>query len=106
MRRFAALAVTAAFPFFLGAAQLTLRDGSVVEGKFISGNPTTITFEDDQGMRRQFDVVNVKILDFRGSGDDSSNNQRFGSENRTVRETEREYVRAAGTTVIPATPKS
>src|SRR6266496_3074051 len=101
MRRLLVFAVTAALSWVLGAAQITLKDGTVYNGRFINGNPTTITFEDDHGMRHRFDVANVQFLDFGGSSGYNTNQREF-TENRTVRETESEYTYAGGTTVIPS----
>src|SRR5437899_239889 len=101
MRRLLVLAVTAAFPWILGAAQITLRDGTLFDGKFINGNPTTITFEDNQGMRHRFDVADVQFLDFGGSSGYSSNRQQSYSENRSIRESESNYAYPSGNAVIP-----
>lgn len=102
MRRLSVLAVTAVLPWVLGAAQLTLKDGTVFDGRFLNGNPTSITFEDNQGVRHRFDVADVQFLDFGGSSGSSSNIQRQYTENRSVRESENNYTYPSGTTVIPS----
>jgi hypothetical protein len=51
-------------PLAVSAAQLILRDGTVVRGMFISGTPRQITFQDERGMRRQFDLYQVQSINF------------------------------------------
>ena len=53
-------------PPVLSAARITLRDGSVMYGQFISGTSQTIVFQDDNGVRRRFDVNQVQNIDFGG----------------------------------------
>jgi hypothetical protein len=104
MRKMAILAVTAVFPFLLSAAQITLRDGTVFNGRFVSGNPNTITFEDNSGMRHQFDVANIQLLDFGADSFNSRNNtdtSRSYSAERSVRETESTYS-YSGNRVVPS----
>jgi hypothetical protein len=64
MRKIALLAALAAFPVLLSAARLTLRDGSVVYGRFISGSSDNVVFQDDNGVRRRFDLNQIRTLDF------------------------------------------
>jgi len=64
MRKLTLLAVLAIVPFGLSAARLTLRDGSVVEGRFISGATDRIIFQDAQGVRRTFNTSAIQTLDF------------------------------------------
>ncbi|HEY2014214.1 MAG TPA: hypothetical protein VGH38_11980, partial [Bryobacteraceae bacterium] len=64
MRKFILTAVLAILPFGLSAARLTLRDGTVVNGQFVSGNSQTIVFQDDNGVQRRFDVSQIQLLDF------------------------------------------
>src|SRR5438309_128562 len=66
MRKYAMLALLAILPPVLSAARITLRDGSVVYGQFISGTSQTIVFQDDNGVRRRFDVNQVQNIDFGG----------------------------------------
>lgn len=65
MRKVASLVLFFSFfPCGLLAARLMLRDGSVVEGRFISGTPQAIVFQDESGMRRSFDLNQVQSIDF------------------------------------------
>jgi len=64
MRRFALLALIAIFPFGLFAARLVLRDGTTVNGRFISGTSQQIIFQDESGVRRRFDINQIQNLDF------------------------------------------
>jgi hypothetical protein len=64
MRKFAMMAILAVFPLCLSAARLTLRDGTVVYGRFISGSAQDVVFQDDNGVRRRFDLNQVRTLDF------------------------------------------
>jgi hypothetical protein len=64
MRKFALMAVLTTFPFGLFAARLTLRDGKVLYGSLVSGNSRNIVFQDDNGVRRTFDVNQIQNLDF------------------------------------------
>ena len=51
-------------PLALSAATLTLRDGSVIYGQFLNGNSATITFQEESGARRNFDLNEVRSIDF------------------------------------------
>src|SRR3954471_4676792 len=64
MRKFAILALLAIVPAF--AARLTLRDGTVVYGQFVSGTAQNIVFRDDNGVQRRFDVNQIQGIDFSG----------------------------------------
>src|SRR3954447_26700351 len=64
MRKYAILALLAIVPTF--AARLTLRDGSVVYGQFVSGTSANIVFRDDNGVQRRFDVNQIQNIDFSG----------------------------------------
>ena len=64
MRKFAMLALIACLPAALFAARITLRDGSVIYGQFISGTTQTIVFQDDNGVRRRFNLNQVQGIDF------------------------------------------
>ena len=48
----------------LFADSLTLRDGSVIHGQFVSGTPQKIIFQDHNGVWRRFDVKQVRDIDF------------------------------------------
>jgi hypothetical protein len=54
----------AILPLSLSAARLTLRDGTVVYGRFVSGTEQNIVFQDDNGVRRRFDVNQIQNIDF------------------------------------------
>ena len=64
MRKYAMLALLACLPAALFAARLTLRDGSVIYGQFVSGTTQTIVFQDDNGVRRRFNLNQVQGIDF------------------------------------------
>ncbi len=64
MRKYAMLALLAILPPVLSAARLTLRDGTVVYGQFVSGTSQSIIFQDDNGVRRRFDVNQLQGIDF------------------------------------------
>jgi hypothetical protein len=64
MRKFAMLALIALLPAALSAARLTLRDGSIIYGQFISGTTQNIVFQDDNGVRRRFNLNQVQGIDF------------------------------------------
>jgi hypothetical protein len=64
MQKFILLAVLTIFPLGLFAARLTLRDGTVVYGQFISGTSQNIIFQDDTGARRRFDLDRIQTIDF------------------------------------------
>ena len=64
MRKSALLALLVLIPPFLPAARLTLRDGSVINGQFISGTAETILFQDHNGVRRRFETRQVQNIDF------------------------------------------
>jgi hypothetical protein len=68
MRKAAVIALLAFFPCGLVAARLMLRDGSVIYGRFLSGTPQSIVFQDDTGMRRSFDLNQVQTIDFNAAG--------------------------------------
>lgn len=48
----------------LAADSLTLRDGTVIRGHFVSGTPQKIIFQDHNGVWRRFDVKQVQGIDF------------------------------------------
>src|SRR5689334_506099 len=64
MRKYAMFALIAFLPPLLSAARLTLRDGSVINGQFISGSSNELIFQDDNGVRRRFNLNQVRGLDF------------------------------------------
>ena len=62
MRKYAIIALLAIVPAF--GARLTLRDGTVVYGQFVSGTSQNIVFRDDNGVQRRFDVNQIQGIDF------------------------------------------
>jgi hypothetical protein len=64
MRKYAAWAMLALLPPVLSAAQLTMRDGTVIYGQFISGTSQNIVFQDDNGVRRRFDLNQIQGIRF------------------------------------------
>jgi hypothetical protein len=58
------MALIALLPSALSAARLSLRDGSVINGQFISGTSQEIVFQDDNGVRRRFNLNQVLNIDF------------------------------------------
>jgi hypothetical protein len=64
MRKFAILALVAVLPSAIFAARVTLRDGSVIYGQFISGTSQNIVFQDDNGVRRRFNLNQLRGIDF------------------------------------------
>lgn len=64
MRKWALFALIGMMPFSLLAARLVLRDGTVIRGEFVGGTSRQITFQDERGMRRQFDLDQVQTIDF------------------------------------------
>ncbi len=52
---------------WLSADSLTLRDGSVIRGHFVSGTPQKIIFQDHNGVWRRFEVKQVQGIEF-GTG--------------------------------------
>jgi hypothetical protein len=43
---------------------LALKDGTTYEGTFISGNSSSVTFREDGGVRRRFDIGSVASINF------------------------------------------
>jgi hypothetical protein len=64
MRKLTQLAVLAIVPLGLFAARLTLRDGTVVNGRFVTGSEDSIVFVDQSGIRRTFNTREVQTVDF------------------------------------------
>src|SRR5437764_14578860 len=64
MRKYALLALLAILPPVLSAARLSLRDGTVIYGQFISGTSQNIVFQDDNGVRRRFDLNQIQGIRF------------------------------------------
>jgi hypothetical protein len=68
MRKFTRLAILAIVPVGLFAARLMLRDGTVLNGKFISGSEDRLVFQEENGVRRTFNTNEVQSLEFDNSG--------------------------------------
>jgi hypothetical protein len=81
MRKYALPALLAVLPLVLSGARLTLRDGTVIYGQFVSGTPNTIVFRDDNGIQRRFDLDQVQGIDFSRMAADASRGLR-GSADR------------------------
>src|SRR5947207_8666773 len=62
MTRIGLLILTATIPLF-ASDMITLRDGSQQYGTFISGSDRTIVF-DENGARRQYDLSQIKSVQF------------------------------------------
>jgi hypothetical protein len=86
MRRFALLVIWATLPFGLSAGRLTLRDGTVIFGQFISGTAQNITFQDDNGVRRNFNLNQVDTIDFNDINTPAREDVRRGSNQLDLRE--------------------
>jgi hypothetical protein len=64
MRILARFAVLGIFVLSLSAARITLRDGTVVYGQFVSGSPQYVVVQDQNGMRHRYDINQVQLIDF------------------------------------------
>ena len=82
MRKFAMLALIALVPSAISAARLTLRNGTVIYGQFISGTAQNIVFQDDHGARRRFNLNQVRGIDF-DNASSTLNGPAVNSANRT-----------------------
>ena len=80
MPRFILMAVLAILPMGVSAARLMLRDGTVVYGQFISGTSQSITFQDEDGARRRFNVDQIQTIDFGGSNTSSGRYNQPGAD--------------------------
>jgi hypothetical protein len=72
------------------ADTLVLKDGKTHEGTFISGNSTTITFREDGGVRRRFNVSPVDSISFGTSTNLTGTSSAVGNTNNS-----RERIRSA-----------
>src|SRR5262244_3516784 len=102
MRKTLVLALLAILPLGVYAARLTLRNGTVVYGNFISGTQTNIIFQDQSGVRRRFDTREIRNLDFdavTSSYNDRYNNQHDGAANREYPADRYGHTIAAGTEI-------
>ena len=64
MRKLSVISLLALLPCGLMAARLMLRDGTTIYGQFLSGSPQSIEFQDENGLRRRFDLNQVQAIDF------------------------------------------
>src|SRR5947208_11019506 len=64
MRTSTLIALAAFLRFGLSAARLILRDGTVINARFINGSTHNIVFQDETGMRRRFDLNQIQSIDF------------------------------------------
>lgn len=64
MKKLALIALLVLVPASLSAARLVLRDGSVVNGTFISGSSQEVVFQDSNGVRRRFNLNQIQTIDF------------------------------------------
>ncbi len=66
MKKLALIAITALFPLAMWgwADTLILRDGSRHVGRFVSGSSNGITFQDDSGNRRFYNLGEVQSVEF------------------------------------------
>src|SRR5262249_14826721 len=103
MRKTLVLALLTILPLGVFAARLTLRDGTVVYGNFISGTQNNIIFQDQDGVRRRFDTREIRNLDFdavsSSYNDRVYNNQRYGAANREYPTDRYGHTIAAGTEI-------
>jgi len=64
MRTLARFAVLGMFVLSLSAARITLRDGTVIYGQFVSGSAQDVVVQDQNGMRHRYDINQVQLIDF------------------------------------------
>jgi hypothetical protein len=97
MRKFALVALMTVLPYGMSAARLVLRDGTAINGRFISGTSQQIVFQDDSGVRRRFDINQIQNLDFNlvatplGSRNDGGYNNNPGNYDSADRQDSRRY---------------
>jgi hypothetical protein len=84
MGKYAALAACLLFASSLCADTLTLRDGTVIRGHFVSGTPQKIIFQDHNGVWRRFEVKQVQGIDF-GAGTPAPAGAHAGAEGSAER---------------------
>src|SRR5262249_13935236 len=84
MGKFTLAALLTTIPFGLSAAQLTLRNGTIVYGQFVSGDSRTIIFDDENGARRRFPTNQVQIIDLQAPGMSGANRDYRDNDNNTA----------------------
>src|SRR5689334_3429391 len=87
MRRHAILATFILFPcgVFAGQQLLTLKDGRTVPGTFVSGTGSSIVFRDDSGVRKTYDLGEIRSIDFNYNGNSALDNSNRRNESGTYR---------------------
>jgi len=80
MQKLISAAILAIIPFALSAAQMTLHDGTVIYGRFVSGDARTVVFDDENGARRHFPIDQVEFIDLQAPGT-SSYDRGYGAYN-------------------------
>ncbi len=81
MRKLVCVAAMAAFASALFGARLTLRDGTAIYGRFVSGDGNSVVFQDSSGMNHRYGLNQVQIIDFDAV---EPNGMNGGSANRAV----------------------
>jgi hypothetical protein len=85
---------------------MTLRDGTVIYGQFVSGDTRTIVFDDENGARRRVPINQVEFIDLRAPGA-SSYNRDYREDNNTAWRTYPPQPAESDRVTIPAgTPVS
>ncbi len=64
MRKLLCVAAMAVFASTLFGARLTLRDGTAVYGRFVSGDGNSVVFQDENGMNHRYGLNQIQIIDF------------------------------------------
>jgi len=82
MRKLTRLALFSMIPVVLFGARLTLRNGSVVDGRLVSSSEQRIVFEDTNGVQRTFNTNEVPSLDFNAPAYSSRENDATASRDR------------------------
>jgi hypothetical protein len=88
MKKLALIALLALVPAGLSAARLVLRDGSVVNGSFVSGSSQEIVFQDDNGVRRRFALDRIQTIDFDQINSSQAGNRNSPFNNNTANRTD------------------
>jgi hypothetical protein len=81
MRKLLYVAVLATFASTLFGARLTLRNGTAVYGRFVSGDGNSVVFQDDNGINHRYGLNQIQIIDFDAVEPNGMNN---GSANRAA----------------------
>jgi hypothetical protein len=84
MRTLARFAVLGMFVLSLSAARITLRDGTVVYGQFVSGSQQYVVVQDQNGMRHRYDINQVQLIDFGSVNTPAGDRDRQYDDNRNL----------------------